>query len=184
MQRGKYVLTGAIVATDVRAAYLREVAGNKSHSVKQGDTLPDGYRVEIVEARKVVLRFNNDTEELEVQSSRPTRVAGSPGAPQGIVQPLSPYTTTIDRPVVAGTPGVPPVPGLLGVTPQPGIFPPGVPPQGVATGTPGFPVPAGVVPPPVPPTVPAAAVPAQPTTPGQPTDANPPLRRRMWQNAQ
>jgi hypothetical protein len=189
MQRGKYVLTGAIIAADVRAAYLREVAGNKSHSVKQGDTLPDGYRVELVEARRVVLRFNNDSEDVELQTSG---TAPRPGAPiqQAIVQPLSPYTTTIDRP--QGTPGVPPVPGIpglpgvpgvAGVTPQPGIYPPGVfppgaVPQGVATSTPGFPVPQPAVPAAVPPAAPAA-----PTT-SAPADAANPPRRRMWQNAQ
>lgn len=192
MQRGKYILTGAIVAADVRAAYLREVAGNKSHSIKQGDMLPDGYRIELVEARKVVLRFNNETEELEVQSGPRVATAGSPAAaPQGFVAPLSPYSSTIDRPIAAAS-GLPPVPGIpgisapvAGVQPQPGIYPPGVvppaavAPQGVATGTPGFPTPQGVVPP-------AQSLPTTPAQPGTPasTDANPPARRRMWQNAQ
>jgi hypothetical protein len=192
MQRGKYQLTGAIVAGDVKAAYLREVASGRSHTIRQGDQLPDGYRVELVEARRVTLRFNEDTEQIEVQSG-PARPGGLPGVGGAgavattYVPPASPYTTTIDRPAILGGANVAGLP--------PGVYPPGVtPPQGVPTGTPGFPVPQGASPPAVPgltpapqaavpvPAVPPATNPAAPAAAGDPN--NPPPRRRMWQNAQ
>jgi hypothetical protein len=179
MPRGKYTLTGAIVAGDVRAAYLREVATGKSLTVKQGDLLA-GVRVDLVEPRRVVLRMGEETETLDLVSAssggaRPPGAAAAPPPVAAAAIPTSPYQQTLGGPAVA---------------PKPAIAHPGNPP---APGAPGAPVANAPLPVPQAPVgTPAVAMP--PGIPGvsqpvvTPTQTPPPAdgtsRRRAWQNAQ
>ena len=66
MQKGLYTLTGTTVVGNVATAFLREVKGGKSHSVRKGDTL-DAMLVADVAADHVRLRQGDDVEDLQLK---------------------------------------------------------------------------------------------------------------------
>jgi hypothetical protein len=63
---GEYALTGTTVVGDVATAFLREVKGGKSHTVRRGETL-NGIIVADVQPDRVQLRQGNDVEELQLK---------------------------------------------------------------------------------------------------------------------
>lgn len=137
MKRGQYVLTGVTVTPDAAFAFLKEVAGGKTHSVRKG-TQVGGLTVETVEPRRVVLRQGEEVEELALNVQVPPRMAAAP-APSATV------------PAAPGS--VPAQPGAGAPPSRPaGIVPPGFP--GAAPPT-TAPTPSGT-----PPSAPSAAAPA------------------------
>jgi hypothetical protein len=111
MKRGQFVLTGVTVTPEAAFAFLKEVPGGKTQSVRKG-TQVGGLTVDIVEPRRVVLRQGEETEELALNVQVPSRVVAAP----------APSTAT------------PPAPGAV---PAPG----GMPPPGAKPQIPGFPQP-------------------------------------------
>ena len=100
MQKGQFVLTGTTIAGDRNIAFVREVAGNKSRIVKQGDQI-NGMMVAEVKPDRVKLTLGDEAEELLLKT------------------PPGPRTTAVPPPgPVAGQPGAAPIPGQ----PDPGII--------------------------------------------------------------
>jgi hypothetical protein len=100
MQKGQFVLTGTTIAGTRSIAFVREIAGNKSRVVKQGDQL-NGMLVAEVKPDRVRLTLGDEVEEivLKTQVGPHTTVAPPPPSP------------------VAGQPGATPMPGQ----PDPGV---------------------------------------------------------------
>jgi hypothetical protein len=128
MKRGLYTLTGTTVVGNVATAFLREVNGGKSRSVRKGETL-DGMLVADVAPDHVRLKQGDDVEDLQL------KIAAGP-------------RTTVQPVVAAPAPAAPGQPGVA----QPGVAQPGV--AGPAAGgsgaaTAGRPQTRPVAPPPV-----------------------------------
>ncbi len=158
MRKSQFVLTGVTVTPELSFAFLKEVATGKTQSVKKGGQV-NGITVEAVEARRVVLKQGEETEELPLNIQVPARVAAAPAA----------------------TGAVPPAPGATAVPgAAPGAAPRAVP--GIdGTAVPPRPVPGA--PPAAPGSLPgAAAAPAPAPAPGMQAPAT--GRRRPWINAQ
>ncbi len=95
LQRGQFVLTGTSLAGDRGIAFLKEVAGGKSRTVRQGEQV-NGMLVAEVKSDRVRLTLGGDSEELVL------KVAAGP------------RTTAVPTPPVAANPlgGTPPAPQL------------------------------------------------------------------------
>jgi len=138
MKKGQFVLTGVTVTPEVSFAFLKEVAGGKTHSVKKGSQI-NGITIEAVEPRRVVMKQGEETEDLSLNIQVPARVAAA-AAPAG---------------------GVPPAPGAPSVPPRPANAPPA---SRTAAPVPGMPAPtAGAPPAPPASTLPTPAAPAPAT---------------------
>jgi hypothetical protein len=128
MKRGLYTLTGTTVVGNVATAFLREVNGGKSRSVRKGETL-DGMLVADVAPDHVRLKQGDDVEDLQL------KIAAGP-------------RTTVQPVVAAPAPAAPGQPGVA----QPGVAQPGVAGPaagGSGTATAGRPQTRPVAPPPV-----------------------------------
>lgn len=156
MKKGQFVLTGVTVTPEIAFAFLKEVAGGKTHSVRKGSQV-NGITVETVEPRRVVLKQGEESEDLPLNIQAPAKVAAAP-APTGAVPPA---------PGVPAPAGVPGAAGAAAAPPRPATAPP---PPGTAMPAPGAAATAGTVPG------------ATPQTPALPAPA--PGRRRPWINAQ
>lgn len=133
MKKGQFVLTGVTVTPDLSFAFLKEVAGGKTHSVRKGAQV-NGLTVETVEPRRVVLKQGEETEDLPLNIQVPARVAGvpAPGMP-GAVPPAPGAPPPVPAPATApAPPGTAPVP--------PGTAPAAAP--APAAATPAIPAPA------------------------------------------
>ncbi len=110
MKRGQYTLTGTTMVGSVATAFLKDVNGGKSPSVRKGDTL-EGVLVAEVAPDRVRLKQGNEFEDL------PLKVAIGP---KTTVQPV-----IAPPPPVAAAPGTQPsaqaAPAAGGT--QPGIRP-------------------------------------------------------------
>ena len=93
MQRGQFVLTGTTLAGERHIAFLKEVAGGKARSVRQGEQI-NGMLVAEVQSDRVRFTQGGDSEELVLKmatgpkmTANPTPPAvppqGAPGAPPG-----------------------------------------------------------------------------------------------------
>jgi hypothetical protein len=136
-QHGQYTLTGTTVIGDVATAFLKEVKGGKSHTVRQGEAL-NGVTVSEVKPDYVKLKQGDDVEELRLKIAagpkstvqvapvapphpvQPTPAGAQPGQPQpvtgtnlpqpgGAIRPVTPPPT----PNAAGQPGIVSVSELL-----------------------------------------------------------------------
>ncbi len=129
MQKGLYALTGTTVFGNVATAFLREVKGGKSRSVRKGDTL-DGMLVAEVAADHVRLRQGDDVEDLQLKIAAgpkatiqtvtpPVAAANPPPAAQSnaVGQPAAggsrlpaagPGALSVQTPATASTPAVRP----------------------------------------------------------------------------
>jgi hypothetical protein len=100
MQQGAYALTGTTVVGNVATAFLREVKGGKSHTVRQGETL-NGVVVAEVKADHVRLKQGDAVEDLQLKIA---------GGPKSTVQMAAPTPGVLGRPT-ASPPGAPPAGG-------------------------------------------------------------------------
>ena len=158
MKRGQFVLMGVTITPEASFAFLKEVAGGKTHSVRKGSQV-SGITVDTVEPRRVVLRQGEEREDLPLNVQVPARTAQAPGA--------------------AMPGGVPPAPGAVPPGPVSGAVPGSTAPSSVPRpGMPPVPMPAA-------PGSPVPAVPAPQAAPGTPAPAATVTgRRRPWINAQ
>src|SRR5437667_5207249 len=105
---GQFVLTGTTVAGDRAIAFLKEVAGGKSRTVRQGDQI-NGMKVAQVTPDRVTLTLGDESEELvlkvapgpKMTLAPPPPVPGAPQAPGA-----APVATAV--PGAAATPGAAP----------------------------------------------------------------------------
>jgi len=104
LQRGQFLLTGTTVAGDRSIAFLKEVAGGKSRTVRQGEQI-NGMLVAEVKPDRVRLTLGDESEELVLKvavgprttiAPPPPPVAGmapSPTAPATALTPQAPAAT-------------------------------------------------------------------------------------------
>lgn len=97
MPKGVYALTGTTVVGNMATAFLREVKGGKSHTVRQGDTL-DGTLISEVKPDHVRLSKNGDVEELQLKIA---------SGPRSTIQVAAPAPATPGQPVVRPAGGIP-----------------------------------------------------------------------------
>jgi len=95
MKRGQYTLTGTTVVGNVATAFLKEVNGGKSRSVRKGETL-NGVLVAEVTADHVRLKQGNDVEDLSLKIAT---------GPKTTVQPAAPVPAQRAEQSAAGQPG-------------------------------------------------------------------------------
>ena len=77
LQRGQFLLTGTTVAGDRSIAFLREVAGGKSRTIRQGEQI-NGMLVAEVKADRVKLTLGDESEELVLKVATGPRTTPSP----------------------------------------------------------------------------------------------------------
>jgi len=79
---GQFLLVGTAVSGDQNVAFLKEVAGGKSHAVRQGEKI-NGMLVASVSAERVKLTLGDDSEELvlKVAHGPKTTLAAPPPPP-------------------------------------------------------------------------------------------------------
>ena len=92
MTKGQYTLTGTTVVGNVATAFLREVKGGKSRSVRTGDTL-NGMLVAEVKPDHVRLKQGDEVEDLQLKIAlgpkatiQSVAAAAPAAAPQGAAQ--------------------------------------------------------------------------------------------------
>lgn len=87
-QKGLYVLTGTTVTGNVATAFLREIKGGKSHTVRKGETLNGDFVAEVTPDH-VQLKQGNDTEDLtlKIAAGPKSTVQVAPPAPAQPPQP-------------------------------------------------------------------------------------------------
>jgi hypothetical protein len=95
MKRGLYTLTGTTVVDNIATAFVREVNGGKSRSVRKGDTL-SGMLVADVGADSIRLKQGDEVEELSLKVAagpkttvQPAPVVAAGQAAAGGTQPAA-----------------------------------------------------------------------------------------------
>ena len=93
MAHGLYTLTGTTVVNNIATAFLREVKGGRSRSVRQGETL-NGVLVAEVRSDRVRLKQGDDVEDLQLKIAtgprttvQPAVITATPNAPGQPPQP-------------------------------------------------------------------------------------------------
>ena len=93
MQRGQFILTGTSLVGERSIAFLKEIAGGKSRTVRQGEQL-NGMLVAEVRSDRVRLTLGDDSEELilKIAAGPKTTVNPTPPAasPAPSPQPAAP----------------------------------------------------------------------------------------------
>lgn len=79
MQRGLYTLTGTTLAGNVTTAFLREVKGGKSRSVRKGETI-SGMLVADIAGDHVRLTQGDEVEDLSLKVAAGPRTTNQPAA--------------------------------------------------------------------------------------------------------
>jgi hypothetical protein len=82
IQRGQFVLTGTSLAGERNIAFLKEVAGGKSRTVRQGEQI-NGMLVAEVKPDRVRLTLGSDSEELVL------KIAAGPRTTIGPIPPVA-----------------------------------------------------------------------------------------------
>ena len=102
MQRGQFILTGTAVTGERNLAFLKEVAGGKSRSVRQGDQV-NGLLVAEVRPDRVKLTLGDEFEDLllKVAPGPKTTIAPPPVPP---VATAPPGAAGAAVPMAAGVP--------------------------------------------------------------------------------
>ncbi len=107
LQRGQFLLTGTTVAGERSIAFLKEVAGGKSRTVRQGEQI-NGMLVAEVKPDRVRLTLGDESEELVL------KVAPGPRVTTPAPQPPVAAAPTQAVPTVNATPQAVPAPANTG----------------------------------------------------------------------
>ena len=93
MQRGQFVLTGTSLAGERSIAFLKEIAGGKSRTVRQGEQI-NGMLVAEVRSDRVRLTLGDDSEDLilKIAAGPKTTVNPIPPAPVPVGAPPLPQS--------------------------------------------------------------------------------------------
>src|ERR1700674_2817721 len=94
LQRGQFVLTGTSLAGERSIAFLKEIAGGKSRTVRQGEQI-NGMLVAEVRSDRVRLTLGDDSEELVLKIA---------AGPKTTVNPTPPMASTAPSPVGGALP--------------------------------------------------------------------------------
>jgi hypothetical protein len=89
MSKGLYALTGTSMTSGVATAFLREVKGGKSHTVRRGDSL-NGIVVADVKTDSVRLKQGDDVEDLQLKIATGPKTTIQVAAPVAAGQPRAP----------------------------------------------------------------------------------------------
>lgn len=107
MQRGQFMLTGTAVAGERNIAFLKEVAGGKARSVRQGEQI-NGLLVAEVRPDRVKLTLGDESEELVLKvapgpktTTQPPPVPPVATSPPGIPGAPAPASAAAPAPVPA-----------------------------------------------------------------------------------
>jgi len=103
MQRGQFVLTGTSLVGERAIAFLKEVAGGKARTVRQGEQI-NGMLVAEVKPDRVRLSLGGDSEELVL------KVAVGPKTTINPTPPPSPGVAVNPSGITPGAPGAQPTP--------------------------------------------------------------------------
>jgi hypothetical protein len=82
MQRGQFILTGTSLAGDRSIAFLKETAGGKFRTVRQGEQI-NGMLVAEVKPDRVKFTLGTDAEELMLKMAAGPKVTVPPAPPPG-----------------------------------------------------------------------------------------------------
>ena len=108
MQRGQFVLTGTSLVGERSIAFLKEIAGGKSRTVRQGEQI-NGMLVAEVRSDRVRLTLGDDSEELVLKIA---------AGPRTTANPTPPVASTTPSPV-GGAPPFPQTAAPAAVQPEP-----------------------------------------------------------------
>ncbi|HXX86210.1 MAG TPA: hypothetical protein VEN29_19795 [Casimicrobiaceae bacterium] len=107
MQRGQFMLTGTAVAGDRNIAFLKEIAGGKARSVRQGEQI-NGLLVTEVRPDRVKLTLGDEFEELVLKvapgpktTTQPPQVPPAATPPPGVAGAPVPAPAAAPAPVPA-----------------------------------------------------------------------------------
>jgi len=165
MQRGQFLLTGTAVAGERNIAFLREVAGGKARSVRQGDQI-NGLLVAEVRPDRIKLTLGDETEELVLKVAPGPKTTTQPPPVPPVATPASGVGGT---PVPAAAPA--PVPAAETVPAERRRAAAAAAAAGAVNPPAPSPAPAGSAPP--------LAAPANPATPASP-EATPASASPAW----
>jgi hypothetical protein len=98
IQRGQFVLTGTSLAGERNIAFLKEVAGGKSRTVRQGEQI-NGMVVAEVKPDRVRFTLGGDSEELMLKVAAGPKATAPPTAP---AVPNAAAAAQPDQPRVGG----------------------------------------------------------------------------------
>src|SRR5450755_3345566 len=90
MQRGQFVLTGTTLAGERNIAFLKEVAGGKARTVRQGEQI-NGMLVAEVKPDRVRLTLGGDAEELVLKVVTGPRTTAAPAPPAAASPGANPF---------------------------------------------------------------------------------------------
>jgi hypothetical protein len=97
MKTGQFILTGTSLSGERSIAFLKEVAGGKFRSVRQGEQI-NGMLVAEVKPDRVRLTLGGDSEELVLKVAPGPKTTAAPAPPTAQVVPGG------NNPAAAGTP--------------------------------------------------------------------------------
>lgn len=121
VRRGLYQLIGVLDLGNVKVAQVRELASNRTKSVREGDSLQE-MTVKKVDATQVTLAFQGETDVLQLAKFTASGRVPQPAAPPPPMQP-QPQPQLGAQVQPAAQPGpMPPIPAIAGAgqpVPQP-----------------------------------------------------------------
>jgi hypothetical protein len=103
LQRGQFLLTGTTVAGDRSIAFLKEVSGGKSRTVRQGEQI-NGMLVAEVKPDRVKLTLGDEAEELVLKVAVGPRQTIAPPPPPAPAPPAPAPTATATPQGAGATP--------------------------------------------------------------------------------
>jgi len=103
LQRGQFLLTGTTVAGDRSIAFLKEVAGGKSRTVRQGEQI-NGMLVAEVKPDRVKLMLGDESEDLILKVAAGPRTTVAPPQPVAAPAPAATVPTAVSTPQAAAPP--------------------------------------------------------------------------------
>jgi hypothetical protein len=103
LQRGQFLLTGTTVAGDRSIAFLKEVAGGKSRTVRQGEQI-NGIMVAEVKPDRVRLTLGDESEELVLKVAPGPRVTAPAPQPPVAAAPAQAVPTVNATPKAVQAP--------------------------------------------------------------------------------
>ena len=101
LQRGQFLLTGTTVAGDRSIAFLKEVAGGKSRTVRQGELI-NGMLVAEVKPDRVKLTLGDEFEDLILKVAVGPRTTIAPPPPVAAAAPSAPAPAAPSTPQTPG----------------------------------------------------------------------------------
>ena len=126
VRRGLYQLIGVMDLGTVKVAQVREIASNRTKSIREGDALQE-MTVKKVDATQVTLAFQGETDVLELAKFTASGRVPQPAAPPPPPPPPQPVTQA--QPAAPAGAAVPPpiLPTVVQATvPGPRVYPNGL----------------------------------------------------------